>query len=127
MLEKGLKLVFPVIIGLMALAISYVFIVEVNHLNAVFGLAIALVIAIITSGLYLFSIATLPSFLFIVGKNTKRLLSLPTSKRDELQVKEANLEMEADPDTEDCQAKEEVINKWEKAKEEFIFKSIAVR
>ena len=121
MLEKGLKLVFPVIIGLMALAISYVFIVEVNHLNAVFGLAIALVIAIITSGLYLFSIATLPSFLFIVGKNTKRLLSLPTSKRDELQVKEANLEMEADPDTEDCQAKEEVINKWEKAKEEIIF------
>lgn len=120
MLEKGLKLVFPVIIGLMALAISYVFIVEANHLNAIFGIAIALVIAIIASGIYLFSISILPTFLFIMGKNAKRLLCRTTSQRKKLQVKEDHLGKEANPDTDDSQTKVEAINKWEKAKDELM-------
>lgn len=54
MLEKGLKFVLPVIIGLMAFAMSYVLYVEKFQLNAVFSLSFSLVIAITAGVIYSF-------------------------------------------------------------------------
>lgn len=123
MLEKGLKLVFPIIIGLMAFAISYVHFVEVLHLNAILGLAIAVVIAILTSSLYLFSIFVLPKFLLIMGKGIKRLLCQHHDHKNICPDESANIANIEDYPTaniEDGPTIEDSINKWEKAKEEFI-------
>ena len=87
MLEKGLKFVLPVIIGLMAFAMSYVLYVEKFQLNAVFSLSFSLVIAITAGVIYSFYLFMFPSFLLIVWKKVSwsinRLLHQAQVKSEE--------------------------------------------
>lgn len=125
MFEKGLKLAFPVIIGLMALAISYVFIVEINHLNAVFGMIISMIIAIIAGSISSFWLFVLPSFLLIVSKKASytinRFLCLTQVKSEIMTFNEDNDSTSTSSHISDVvDVTEDLTKTWAKTKEELL-------
>ncbi len=124
MLEKGLKRVLPAIIGLMALAISYVFFVEVLQLNAVFGILISLAIAIIAGGIYSFCLFMLPSFLLIVGNKAScsinRLLGQINVKSKVATFNDNNDSTSISSFSEVVDVAEDHTKTWAKTKEELL-------
>lgn len=125
MFEKGLKLVFPVIIGLMALAISYVFFVEVLQLNAVFGMIISMAIAIIAGSISSFWLFVLPSFLLIVSKKVSytinRFLCLTQVKSEIITFNKDNDSTSTPSHISDVvDVTEDLTKTWAKTKEELL-------
>lgn len=124
MLEKGLKLVCPIIIGLMTLAISYVFFVEVRQFNAVYAMIISLVIAIIAGVIYSFCLFILPSFLLIVGKKAScsfnRLLGQAQLKSKSADFNEDNDSTSISSFSEVVDVAEDLTKTWAKTKEELL-------
>ena len=125
MLEKGLKFVLPVIIGLMALAMSYVLNVEIFQLNVVFSLSFSLVIAIIAGVIYSFCLFMFPSFLLIVWKKVSwsinRLLHQAQVKSEEATSNEDNESTSISSQiSEVADVTENFTKTWAKTKEELL-------
>lgn len=125
MLEKGLKFVLPVIIGLMAFAMSYVLYVEKFQLNAVFSLSFSLVIAITAGVIYSFYLFMFPSFLLIVWKKVSwsinRLLHQAQVKSEEATSNEDNESTSISCQiSEVTDVTENFTKTWAKTKEELL-------
>lgn len=125
MLEKGLKFVLPVIIGLMAFAMSYVLYVEKFQLNAVFSLSFSLVIAITAGVIYSFYLFMFPSFLLIVWKKVSwsinRLLHQAQVKSEEATLNEDNESTSISCQiSEVTDVTENFTKTWAKTKEELL-------
>lgn len=79
MLEKTLKFA-ALPFGMMAFALTYIYLVETLNCHSLFAGALALIIATITGFVYLFSLLQLPSMLLFIVKDSKKLWRLTKVK-----------------------------------------------